>query len=48
MTRGFLKRVFGSTLRGETPLMCGISVAAHDTFRLLDDLNHEPSLALCN
>ena len=48
MTCGFLKRVFGSTLWGETLLMRGISVEVHGTFRLLHDLNHEPSLALRN
>ena len=45
---GFLKRTFGSTLWGETLLMRGINMEVHDTFQLLDDLNHESSLASRN
>ena len=45
-TRGFMKRTFGSTLKGETFLMCGVSVKVHDLFEVLDDLNYKSSQAL--
>ena len=43
---GFLQRCFGSTLYGETVLMCGVHAKVHEKFGEVQELNHRSSVAL--